>query len=65
MRARQKARDRKQAGSEEPDRKPRSTSAAPHSSNGEMDVVSALEALKPLVKELGADKIKRLVDVLG
>jgi hypothetical protein len=25
-----------------------------------MDVVSALEALKPLVKELGADKIKRL-----
>jgi hypothetical protein len=34
-------------------------------SNCEVDIVSALEALKPLVKELGAEKIKRLVDVLG
>jgi hypothetical protein len=63
--AQQKARDQKKAGGEEPARKPRSSSPAPRSGNGEVDIIEALEALKPLVKELGPEKIKRLVDVLG
>ena len=33
--------------------------------NGETDLLAALEAMKPLVASLGADKVKRLVDLLG
>jgi hypothetical protein len=62
--AQQKARDKKQAGGEEPARKPRGPVAKP-TLNGELDVITALEALKPLVHQLGAEKVKRLVDVLG
>jgi hypothetical protein len=63
-RAQQKARDKKQAGGEEPARMPR-TAASKLASNGEGDIISDLEALKPLMKELGPEKVKRLVDVLG
>ncbi len=33
--------------------------------NGEGDLLAAIEAIKPLVASLGADKVKRLVDVLA
>lgn len=33
--------------------------------NGQADVLAALEAIKPLVASLGAERVKRLVDVLG
>ena len=32
---------------------------------GEADVLDTLEALKPLIAQHGADKLKRLVDLLG
>ncbi len=56
----------KKAGGEEPSRKPRGPTATPKlAANGELDISSALEALKPLVKELGAEQAKRLIDLLG
>jgi hypothetical protein len=33
--------------------------------NGETDLLAAMEAVKPLVASLGADKVKRIVDLLG
>lgn len=33
--------------------------------NGKTDILDAIEAIKPLVTSLGADKVKRLVDLLG
>jgi hypothetical protein len=38
-------------------------SSAP--SNGERDLIESLETLKPLIAQYGADKVKRLVDLLG
>ena len=32
---------------------------------GEADLLQALELMKPLVEQLGADKVKRMVDLLG
>jgi hypothetical protein len=32
---------------------------------GDGDLLDALEAMKPLVDKLGADKVKRIVDLLG
>jgi hypothetical protein len=32
---------------------------------GDGDLIEALEAMKPLVASLGAEKVKRLVDLLG
>jgi hypothetical protein len=32
---------------------------------GDVDLIEALEAMKPLVASLGAEKVKRLVDLLG
>jgi hypothetical protein len=32
---------------------------------GETDLLAAMEAMKPLVASLGADKVKRIVDLLG
>jgi hypothetical protein len=32
---------------------------------GETDLLVAMEAMKPLVASLGADKVKRIVDLLG
>jgi hypothetical protein len=34
-------------------------------SSGEPDLLAAMEAMKPLVASLGADKVKRIVDLLG
>jgi hypothetical protein len=33
--------------------------------DGETDLLAAMEAMKPLVASLGADKVKRIVDLLG
>ena len=33
--------------------------------NGQSELIEALEAMKPLVASLGAEKVKRLVDLLG
>ena len=33
--------------------------------NGEADLLAAMEAMKPLVEHLGAEKVKRIVDMLG
>ena len=35
------------------------------SGKGEADLLAAMEAMKPLVASLGAEKVKRLVDLLG
>jgi hypothetical protein len=32
---------------------------------GEADLIDTLETLKPLIAQYGADKVKRLVDLLG
>jgi hypothetical protein len=37
----------------------------PHSSGSKPDLLDAIEAMKPLVASLGADKVKRIVDLLG
>jgi hypothetical protein len=37
----------------------------PRGSGGEPDILEAMEAMKPLVASLGADKVKRIVDLLG
>ena len=37
----------------------------PRGGNGEADLVETLEALKPLIASHGADRVKRLVDLLG
>ena len=34
-------------------------------SNGEPDLIESLETLKPLIAAMGAEKVKRLVDLLG
>ena len=62
--AQQKARDRKKAGGEESAaRKPRG--AAKPSENGEVDIIAALKALKPIVAALGPEKTHDLIDILG
>lgn len=33
--------------------------------NGEPDLLAAIEAMKPLVAALGAEKVKRIADLLG
>ena len=33
--------------------------------SGEMELLDAIEAIKPLVASLGVDKVKRLADLLG
>lgn len=38
---------------------------APAFKNGEADLIATMESLKPLVASLGAEKVKRLVDLLG
>ena len=34
-------------------------------SGGEADLLKMMEAMKPLVANLGADKLKRIVNLLG
>jgi hypothetical protein len=39
--------------------------AAKHGGGGETDLIGAMEMLKPLVKEHGAERLKKIVDLLG
>ena len=41
------------------------TGSSRHRSFGKTDVLEALEVIKPLIDQLGADKVKRMVDLLG
>jgi len=69
----QKARDSKKADGApkgKPGRKPRATvegylAPPPKKATGEADLLETLEALKPLIASHGADRVKRLVDLLG
>ena len=77
--AQQKARDAKKGASKgKPSRKPRQVAESsqaidgylapppkPAPSGGQPDLIEAMEAMKPLVASLGAEKVKRLVDLLG
>lgn len=77
--AQQKAREAKKGVSKgKPGRKPRQVAetsqavdgylAPPPKSappGGQPDLIEAMEAMKPLVASLGAEKVKRLVDLLG
>jgi hypothetical protein len=46
-------------------RKPKAAAAPVATPNGEQDLIGSLELLKPLIAAHGADKVKRLVDLLG
>ena len=37
----------------------------PQAAGGETDLLAAMEAMKPLVAALGADKVKRIADLLS
>jgi hypothetical protein len=71
--AQQKARDaKKEAPKPKPGRKPRTPAVENYvapppkkAGDGEVDLLAAMEAMKPLVASLGADKVKRIVDLLG
>jgi hypothetical protein len=61
-----------EGGGEPKKRGPRKTEAVegnvappPKKAAGQPDLLAAMEAMKPLVASLGADKVKRLVDLLG
>jgi hypothetical protein len=44
----------------------RERAAAPSQTAGvDSDLLTAMEAMKPLVEQMGADKVKRIVDLLG
>jgi len=65
-----KANAKKKAGESapkgKPGRKPKVEGAvAPPKPAGEGDLLDAIEAMKPLIASLGADKVHRLVDLLG
>jgi hypothetical protein len=40
------------------------TATAKTASTAKLDMIGALEALKPLVKQMGAEDVKRLIDIL-
>lgn len=71
----QKTRDAKSAGTSpkgKPGRKPKAAvegflAPPPKKSTGagETDLLAAMEAMKPLVAALGAEKVKRIADLLG
>lgn len=74
--AQQKARDAKKAGGKPapaaeapaPRKRPALVQAAPApkaASNGEPDLIESLETLKPLIAAMGAEKVHRLIDLLG
>lgn len=65
---------KKKEGTAKPGRKPRAASRAVEGyvapppkivPTGEGDLIDALERMKPLVASLGAEKVHRLVDLLG
>jgi hypothetical protein len=39
--------------------------AAKHGGGGETDLITAMEAIKPYVIEHGAERLKRIIDLLG
>jgi hypothetical protein len=39
--------------------------AAKHGGGGETDLIAAMEAIKPYVKEHGPERLKRIIDLLG
>jgi hypothetical protein len=45
--------------------KPAVLPAAKHGGGGETDLITAMEAIKPCVKEHGAERLKRIIDLLG
>lgn len=74
--AQAKARDAKHSDAEpkgKPGRKPKAASVEgylapppkPRAVGEEGDLIASLETLKPLIASYGADKVKRLVDLLG
>jgi hypothetical protein len=64
-RAQQKARDAKKAGGTSKRVEGYLAPPSRKSANGEGDLLAAMEAMKPLVESLGAEKVKRIVDLLG
>jgi hypothetical protein len=70
-----KSADKKKVLTEVPKSKPRRKSKAEvegylapppkPQGDGEADLLAAMEAMKPLVEQLGAEKVKRIVDLLG
>jgi len=46
-------------------RKSRTVISTPVATNGNADLLGTLEAIKHLVEEHGADKVKRMVDLVG
>jgi hypothetical protein len=69
----EKGRQAEKAPKGKPGRKPREVAQPDHvapaskpaAAGGESGLIEALEAMKPLVASLGAEKVKRLVDLLG
>ena len=62
-----KAREQKKSGEPAkrgPKPKLAATAPEPAPANGDGDLLSALEALKPLIASQGAEKLHRLIDVL-
>jgi hypothetical protein len=39
--------------------------ATKHGGGGETDLITAMEAIKPFVKEHGVERLKRIIDLLG
>jgi hypothetical protein len=44
---------------------PTATPKAAPAANGHLDLLDALTAMKPLIAQFGADKVKQMVDLLG
>ena len=64
-----KSADKKKVLTEEPKgkpgRKPKADTPTEYTANGEVDLLAAIETMKPLVAALGADKVKKIADLLG
>lgn len=64
-----KSADKKKILTEEPKgkpgRKPKIDTPPQPAVDGEVDLLAAIETMKPLVAALGADKVKKIADLLG
>lgn len=58
-----KSADKKKVLTDEPKGKP--GRKPKDATNGEVDLLAAIETMKPLVAALGADKVKKIADLLG
>jgi hypothetical protein len=65
--AQQKARDRQSAEPATRTTKPKPAvlPVTKHGGGGETDLITAMEAIKPYVVEHGAERLKRIIDLLG